>query len=87
MLKTVSKQKKQVLSFSCSPELSNRINNICEYQGCTKSWLMNKALEQYLLELEEDAEDYKIAEKRWKEYLASGEKTIPAEEVYKGLGL
>ncbi len=33
--------------------------------------------------LKEDAEDYKLAELAWKEFVASGEEGIPDEEVFK----
>ena len=48
---------------------------------------MNKALENYLAECLEDREDYETAVTAWKEFEASGEKAIPAEEVYEELGL
>ena len=87
MENTAQKTKKQVMSFSCSPELSMRINSVCENQGWTKSLLLCKAIENYLMELEEDFEDAKIADKRWAEFLAGDQKTIPADDLYKELGL
>ncbi|MGP1415596.1 MAG: hypothetical protein ACTTJ6_06700 [Treponema sp.] len=44
-------------------------------------------MSRYLAELQEDAEDARLAEKAWADFEESGEETIPAEVLYKELGL
>jgi len=55
--------------------------------GLKKSTITEMALKQYLAEMEEDREDAVIAKKAWTDFEKSGKKTIPAEEVYRELGL
>ena len=53
----------------------------------TKDVVLQNALSRYLAELQEDAEDAALAEKAWADFEKSGEATIPAEVLYKELGL
>ena len=55
--------------------------------GWNKSRIAEEALTRYFSELAEDAEDAKIGEEAYAKFKASGEKSIPADEVYKELGL
>lgn len=75
------------MSVSFKPEMFEKIDRYCSERGCSRSWFVNRAVELFLMECLEDKEDYKTAEKAWNDYVASGEKGIPAEEVYKKLGL
>lgn len=78
---------RQNFSYSCPPDIFKRLTAVCDTRGCTKSWLITKALENYLAELEEDAMDYEIAVAAWKEFEASGSKGYTSEEARKMLGL
>ena len=55
--------------------------------GATKDVVLEKALSRYLAELKEDAEDARLAEKAWKEFEESGERTYTISEVRRELGL
>ncbi|MFC2442993.1 MAG: hypothetical protein ACFNUO_09310 [Capnocytophaga ochracea] len=55
--------------------------------GATKDTVLENALSRYLAELQEDAEDAALAEKAWFDFEESGEPAIPAEVLYKELGL
>ncbi|AGT42828.1 hypothetical protein TPE_0332 [Treponema pedis str. T A4] len=55
--------------------------------GFSKSKIMEKALERYLIEIKEDLEDSSLAEKAWSEFAASGERTYTLDEVSKELGI
>ena len=55
--------------------------------GAAKNTILEDALSRYLAELQEDAEDAARAEKAWNEFEKSGETAIPAEVLYKELGL
>ena len=55
--------------------------------GAAKNAILEDALSRYLAELQEDAEDAARAEKAWNEFEKSGETAIPAEVLYKELGL
>ena len=55
--------------------------------GWTISAVLEAALRHYFAELREDAEDAARVEKAWNDFVASGEKAIPAEELYQELGL
>ena len=48
---------------------------------------LENALSRYLAELQEDAEDALLAEKAWNDFEKSGEAAIPADVLYKELGL
>ncbi|MGP1438654.1 MAG: hypothetical protein ACTTKH_06240 [Treponema sp.] len=58
-----------------------------QMSGASKDVVLENALSRYLAELQEDAEDARLAEKAWADFERSGEKTIPAEVLYKELGL
>ena len=55
--------------------------------GAAKNTILEAALSRYLAELQEDAEDAARAEKAWNDFEKSGETAIPAEVLYKDLGL
>lgn len=55
--------------------------------GWNKSRITDDALTKYLAEILEDKADAMIGEQAYSRFVASGEKAIPASEVYKGLGL
>ena len=86
-MQTRKVSKARSMSFSIKPELYNQINSFCSEQGCTRSWFITQAINQYLLESLEDKRDYEDAVKAWHEYEKSGFKSYTAEEVHKELGL
>ena len=55
--------------------------------GAAKDIVLENALSRYLAELREDAEDALLAEKAWNDFEKSGEAAIPADVLYKELGL
>ena len=55
--------------------------------GAAKDTVLENALSRYLAELQEDAEDTLLAEKAWNDFEKSGEAAIPADVLYKELGL
>ena len=55
--------------------------------GWNKSRITDEALTRYLAELAEDEEDAKLGEEAYSRFLASGQSSVPAEQVYKELGL
>ena len=58
-----------------------------QMSGATKDVVLENALSRYLAELQEDAEDARLAEKAWKEFEESGEQTYTISEVRRELGL
>ena len=63
------------------------LEHAIQLSGATKDVVLEKALSRYLAELKEDAEDAVCAEKAWNDFENSGEAAIPAEALYKALGL
>ncbi|MBQ7158694.1 MAG: hypothetical protein IJS09_04610 [Treponema sp.] len=55
--------------------------------GWNKSKITEEALTRFFSELDEDAEDAKMADEAYSRFKASGEKAYTASEVYKELGL
>lgn len=47
-------RKSKIMTLSLKPELYSNITEYCEKRGCTKSWFMNKAAEQFLTKCSED---------------------------------
>ncbi len=79
-------EKAKRMSVSFKPE-TRQVNSYCATRGCTRSSFMNKAAELYLAECLEDQEDYEDALEAWKEFKATGEKTITLAEFKKELGV
>ena len=65
----------------------SELEQVAQMSGATKEVVLQNALRCYLAELQEDAEDARLAEKAWLEFERSGEATIPAEVLYKELEL
>lgn len=53
----------------------------------SRSKIVEKAIKNYLIELQEDIEDARDAEILWKEFVESGEEGIPADELYARLDI
>ena len=73
----------QTTSVSLPPELDHRLADFARQEGTSKSALILLAIEKYL----EDLEDITDAEQVLAEFQASGEKTIPLQEVMKRHGM
>ncbi len=75
------------MSFSAKPQLFEQVDAICEQRGCTRSWFLNKAVENFILECLEDKADYETAVAAWEEYEKGGRKSYTLDEVKAELGL
>ncbi|MFW5836942.1 MAG: DUF6290 family protein [Desulfovibrionaceae bacterium] len=64
-------------------DIANRLEVLAKATKRTKSHFIREALERSL----EDLEDAYLAETAYEEFLKSGEKAIPLEEVERKLGL
>ena len=74
-------------TMTMTNKLYQELEQAARMTGAAKDTILENALSRYLAELKEDAEDARLAEKAWKEFEESGEETIPAEVLYKELGL
>ncbi len=70
-------------TFRTTPELKNRMDFLAKETHRPTSFYYNLLLEEYL----EDLEDIYLSEKIIEDIKSGKEKTIPAEEVYKELGI
>lgn len=86
-LKTKEKVLTRPMSFSIRTDVLDALTSYCDERGCSRSWFMTKALENYLVECQEDKEDYETAAAAWNEFLKSGKKTVSAEDVFAKAGL
>ncbi len=75
------------MSVSVKTKTLYDLENAVQMTGWNKSKITDDALTKYLAELFEDKEDARIGEEAYSRFLASGEKAIPAGQVYKNLGL
>ena len=73
-------------SISFDPELMATINEYCTEKGCSRSWLVNKAVIAYFEKLE-DKEDYETAVTVLEEFEKSGSKGYTSEEIRKEFDL
>ena len=80
-------EKAKSMSISFKPDTFQKINDFCNYRGCSRSWFMNRAAELYLNECLEDKADYEAAVAAWAEFEKSGRKSFSSDEVRKELGL
>ena len=74
-------------TLTMTNKLYQALEQAAQLTGSTKAAVLENALSRYLAELKEDAEDAAIAEKAWHDFQKSGEAAIPAEVLYKELGL
>ena len=65
----------------------HELEQATQITGAAKDTVLENALSRYLAELQEDAEDALLAEKAWNDFEKSGEAAIPADALYKELGL
>ena len=74
-------------TMTMTNKLYQALEQAARMTGAAKDTILENALSRYLAELQEDAEDAACAEKAWKNFEKSGETAIPAEVLYKELGL
>ncbi len=72
-----------MLAIRLPEEIETRLDTLAKATGRTKTYYAREAILAYL----EDLEDGYLAEKAYKDFVASGEKGIPLEEVMKRYGL
>ncbi len=72
----------QMHSVQLSDELSARLAALAQATKRTKSSFIREALERLM----EDIEDAHLAETAYEEFLKSGKKALPLEEVARRLG-
>lgn len=78
------------MSIIWTEQNRNFLENEAKETGMSISDIANKAIEFFFgrqEEYDEDAEDIAAAEKAWNDFIASGKQAIPAEEVYRKLGI
>lgn len=71
------------LTFKLPEELNAKLDYYAKLDERPKSYLIRKAIEEFILDMEEDEEDYKAA----MEVLAKNEPSVPWKNVRKELGL
>ena len=79
--------KAKSMSVSFKPDMFQKINDFCDYRGCSRSWFMNKAAELFLNECLEDKADYEAAVAAWADYEQSGKKSFSSADVFAEAGL
>lgn len=80
-------QTTKTVSISFQPSVFNQMDSVCAQRGCTRSWIVNKAVKQFMNEYLEDKEDYETAVAAWEEFEKSGGKSYSADEVFAKAGL
>ncbi|EAK3632966.1 hypothetical protein BHV06_00945 [Campylobacter jejuni] len=71
------------LNIELSSEKEQAFLNIAKERNTSKEEIIQALIMEFL----EDLEDAKIGEVAYKDYLASGKKSISADELFKELGL
>ena len=74
-------------TMTMTQKVYRELEQAAQLSGATKDVVLENALNRYLAELKEDAEDARLAEKAWKEFEESGEETYTISEVRRELGL
>ena len=75
------------ISVSVKTKTLYDLERAVERTGWNKSRITEEALTRYFAELAEDDEDARIGKEAYSRFMASGEKAVPADAVYKELGL
>lgn len=74
-------------TINWSDETYIKLLTAVKQTGMSRSAFVNKAVNNYIRELEEDLEDAQIGEKAWNEFVASGKKGFTLDEVKKELDI
>ena len=85
MAKEIDSNRRNTVSISAQipAELSEMLSRISRAEKRSKSYYVKKALESFLMSKFEDIEDYEEADRSYREFIASGEKSIPFSEIKK----
>lgn len=75
------------VSANIPVELGVMLDKVSRAEERSKSYYIKKGLEQLLTDRLEDLEDYQDAKQAHDEFLASGEKAVPFEDIKKELNL
>jgi RHH-type transcriptional regulator, rel operon repressor / antitoxin RelB len=67
----------KMLAIRLPEDVEKRLTDLAKATGRTKTYYATQAI----LEKIEDLEDYYLAEKAYGEFVASGEKAIPIEDI------
>ena len=71
------------ISANIPTELEQMLEKVSYVEERSKSYYIQKGLEQFLKERLEDLEDYQDAKQAYDEFIASEEEGVPLEEVVK----
>ena len=74
-------------TMTMTENANQKLEQAVQLSGASREVILENALSRYLAELQEDAEDARLAEKAWKEFEESGERTYTISEVRRELGL
>lgn len=85
MAKGIGSNRRNTVSVSAQipAELDEMLSRISKAEKRSKSYYVKKALESFLMSKLEDIEDYEEADRSYREFIASGEKSIPFSEIKK----
>jgi len=75
------------VSANIPVELGAMLDKVSRAEERSKSYYIKKGLEQLLTDRLEDIEDYQDAKQAHDEFVASGEKAVPFEDMKKELNL
>ena len=75
------------ISAQIPAEIAEILGKVSKAEERSKSYYIRKGLELFLMSKLEDLEDYEEAAKAYKEFMASGEKTVSFSELKKELNL
>ena len=75
------------VSANIPVELGEMLDKVSRAEERSKSYYIKKGLEQLLRDRLEDLEDYQDAKQEHDEFIASGEKAVPFEDMRKELNL
>ncbi len=88
MAKETSRSSEMVnISAQIPAEIAEILGKVSKAEERSKSYYIRKGLELFLMSKLEDIEDYEEAAKAYKEFVASGEKTVSFSELKKELNL
>ena len=73
------------ISANIPATLGEMLNKVSEAEERSKNYYIKKGLERFLMEKLEDMEDYRDAKQAYDEFVASGEKGIPFDGVFKDI--
>ena len=83
----LSTNTKNRITLSIDAPIMARLNDYHAKTEIPKTRIINKALKNYLDELEEDWQDARTGETAWAEYIASGRESTSSADTRKELGL